>query len=59
MQFPVADAVDQPAVPLRQMALGIGDDPFVVLAPADRKLTAADLTSFGRHVVGAAYHDKL
>jgi hypothetical protein len=59
VQFPIADAVDQPAVPLRQMTLGIGDDPFIVAAPADGEFAAADLTSLGCHVVGTADHDEL
>ena len=59
MQFPIADAVDQSAVPLRQVTLGIGDDPFIVPAPADGEFAAAHLTSLGCHVVGTADHDKL
>jgi hypothetical protein len=61
MQFPIANAraINQPAMPLRQMALGIGDDPSIVLAAADGKLAAADLASLGRHVVRTADHDKL
>ena len=59
MQLPVADAVDQPTVPFRQVALRIGDDPFVVLAAAYGKFAAADLAPLGRHVVGTANHDKL
>jgi hypothetical protein len=41
------------------MALGIGDHPFIALAPADGKLTAADLASLWRDIVGTADHDKL
>ena len=59
MQFPVADAVDQSTVPFRQVTFGIGDDPFIVAAPADGKFAAAHLASFWRHVVGTADHDEL
>jgi hypothetical protein len=41
------------------MTLGIGDDPFIVAAPADGKFAAADLTSLGCHVVGTANHYEL
>jgi hypothetical protein len=41
------------------MALGIGDDPFIALAPAYGKLTAADLASLRGDIVGTADHDKL
>ena len=43
----------------RMGALGIGDDPFIVPAPADGEFAAAHLTSLGCHVVGTADHDKL
>jgi hypothetical protein len=43
---------------LRQMTLGVGDNPFVVLAPAYGKLAAVNLASLRGHIVGAADHDK-
>ena len=58
-QLPFAVAIYQLTVLFRQMALGIGNDPFVALAPAYGKLTATDLASLRGDIVGTADHDKL
>ena len=59
LHLPLADAVDELAVLLRQVTVRIGDDPLIFLPPAYGELAAANLAPLGRHVVGATDHDKL
>ena len=53
LECPIAVLVDQPAMALRQVALGIGHHPVAVAPPSDGELSTMDLASFWSHVVGA------
>ena len=59
LQAPFTGVMDQQAVPFREVAVRVGDDPLVVRPPANGELSAANFPSLRRHIVGAADHGKL
>jgi hypothetical protein len=54
--LPSAGIEGDNAVALREAAFGIGEDPVVFRAAADRELAAGDRTRFRCDVVGTAQH---
>ena len=59
VQFPPTADVEELAMLLRQMTIGIDNDPLIVVSPANREFAAADLSPFGRHIVGTADRNEL
>src|SRR5262249_31071465 len=58
VKLPIAHGVDDPTMPLGQMAVRVGNDPLVIVPPTYGELAAVNLAPLRGHFVGTADHDK-